>query len=294
MDIYVLVLSVAAIVMLSFKKLGQPLVLGYLVAGFLVSPHMDYMQVLGITPVIEREIEDTGQIGVMVIMFCLGLEFSFKKLGSMGKAPFVTSFVAILAMMLLGYFVGMAMGFGEMDCIFLGGMLSMSSTAIIYKAFDELGLSSKSFTSRVMSVLILEDILGVVLLVLLGAIGRGVDDMGEIMGTVIGLAEFVGISLVVGLVFIPWFMRKIRNISNPEVLLMLSIAFMLLLAKTSAYLGFSTALGAFIMGSILSETYEAHKIEHSIQPIKNYLGAVFFVSVGMLVDVQTVVEYWVP
>ncbi|MCF0194362.1 MAG: cation:proton antiporter, partial [Bacteroidaceae bacterium] len=197
--IEVLILFLAAFVLVTFKKLGQPLVLGYLVAGFLASPHMPYMQALGMTEHMAHESEELGAFGVMFIMFGLGLEFSFKKLGKMGAAPIITALFIIFSMMSLGYVMGMLMGFSEMNCIFLGGMLSMSSTAIINKAFGELGLSGKGFTSKVMSVLILEDIIAIVLLVMLSATARGVSDMGEILGTVMQLGIFVAVSLIVGL-----------------------------------------------------------------------------------------------
>ncbi|MCF0182009.1 MAG: cation:proton antiporter [Muribaculaceae bacterium] len=292
MEIEVLILIVAAIVMITFKRLGQPLVLGYLVAGFLVSPNMPYMQQLGLTPAMNHEIKEVGEMGVIVIMFCLGLEFSFKKLGRMGAAPFITAGVVILSMITLGFFMGNLMGWAEMDCIFLGGMLSMSSTAIIYKAFDELKLSGKGFTSQVMSVLILEDIIGVVLLVMLSAKAKGASDISEIIGTIVGLLEFLGVSLILGLIILPWFLRKIRKIYNEEMLLIISCALMVGLAALSQKLGFSTAFGAFIMGSILAETQESHKIEHCVMPLKNYLGAIFFVSVGMMVDSQILVNDW--
>ena len=292
--IEVLILFLAAFVLVTFKKLGQPLVLGYLVAGFLASPHMPYMQALGMTEHMAHESEELGAFGVMFIMFGLGLEFSFKKLGKMGAAPIITALFIIFSMMSLGYVMGMLMGFSEMNCIFLGGMLSMSSTAIINKAFGELGLSGKGFTSKVMSVLILEDIIAIVLLVMLSATARGVSDMGEILGTVMQLGIFVAVSLIVGLLVLPTFFRLIRKMVNEEMLLLISVALLMGMAFLADSLGFSTAFGAFIMGSILAETLESHRIEQVTLPLKNYFGAVFFVSVGMMVNVDTLVTYWQP
>ena len=290
----VLILFLAAFVLVTFKKLGQPLVLGYLVAGFLASPHMPYMQALGMTEHMAHESEELGAFGVMFIMFGLGLEFSFKKLGKMGAAPIVTALFIILCMMGLGYVMGMLMGFSEMNCIFLGGMLSMSSTAIINKAFGELGLSGQPFTSKVMSVLILEDIIAIVLLVMLSATARGVSDMGEILGTVMQLGIFVAVSLIVGLLVLPTFFRLIRRMVNEEMLLLISVALLMGMSFLADSLGFSTAFGAFILGSILAETLESHRIEQVTLPLKNYFGAVFFVSVGMMVNVDTLVTYWQP
>ncbi|MCF0218723.1 MAG: cation:proton antiporter [Muribaculaceae bacterium] len=290
----VVILFLAAIVLVVFKKLGQPLVLGYLVAGFLASPYMPYMQALGMTEHMVHEGEAFGSFGVMFIMFSLGLEFSFKKLGKMGAAPIITALFITICMMALGYLMGMMMGWSSMNCIFLGGMLCMSSTAIINKAFDELGLSSKGFTTKVMSVLILEDIIAIVLLVMLSATAKGVSDVSAILGTVTQLAIFVAVSLIVGLLVLPAFFRMIRKIMNDEMLLFISVALLMGMAFLADYLGFSTAFGAFIMGSILSETLESHKIEQVMLPLKNYFSAIFFVSVGMMVNAETVITYWQP
>ena len=291
---YILILFLAAFVLVTFKKLGQPMVLGYLVAGFLAGPHMPYMQSLGMTEHMAHEAEEIGQFGVMFIMFGLGLEFSFKKLGKMGAAPIITALFIIICMMTLGNIVGAVMGWSEMNCIFLGGMLSMSSTAIINKAFEDLGLSGKSFTAKVMSVLILEDIIAIVLLVMLSATAKGVSDMGEILGTVTGLGIFVAVSLIIGLLVLPTFFRLIRKMMNDEMLLIISAALLMGMAFLADKLGFSTAFGAFIMGSILAETLESHKIEQVTLPLKNYFGAIFFISVGMMVKVETLVEFWQP
>ena len=290
----VFILFLAAFVLVTFKKLGQPMVLGYLVAGFLAGPHMPYMQALGMTEHFAHESEQIGQFGVMFIMFGLGLEFSFKKLGKMGASPIITALFIIICMMILGNIVGAMMGLSEMNCIFLGGMLSMSSTAIINKAFDDLGLSGKAFTSKVMSVLILEDIIAIVLLVMLSATAKGVSDMGEIMGTVTQLGIFVAVSLILGLLFLPTFFRLIRKMMNDEMLLIIAVALLAGMAYLADYLGFSTAFGAFIIGSILAETLEAHKIEQVTLPLKNYFGAIFFISVGMMVKMDTLIDYWQP
>ena len=292
--IYVVILFLAAFVLVVFRKLGQPLVLGYLVAGFLASPYMPYMQAIGMNEHMVHESEQLGSFGVMFIMFSLGLEFSFKKLGKMGASPIITALFITIAMMALGYLMGVVMGLSEMNCIFLGGMLSMSSTAIINKAFAELGLSGKGFTTKVMSVLILEDIIAIVLLVMLSATAKGVSDMSAILSTIMQLGIFVAVSLIVGLLILPAFFRMIRNIINEEMLLFISIALLMGMSYLADYLGFSTAFGAFIMGSILAETLESHKIEQVMLPLKNYFSAIFFVSVGMLVNVDTLVEFWQP
>ncbi|MCF0201807.1 MAG: cation:proton antiporter [Bacteroidaceae bacterium] len=292
--ISVVIFALAALVIITFKKIGQPMVLGYLVAGFLVSPYMPYMQAIGMTEHHLHDCEAFGQLGVMLIMFGLGLEFSFKKLGKMGASPIVTALFIACCMGTLGFVAGMMMGLSQINCIFLGGMLAMSSTAIIDKAFADLGLSGEPFTARVISVLILEDILAIVLLVMLSAMAQGSSDTGQIMSTIMNLGIFVAVSLIVGLLILPTFFRVLRKIMNDEMLLIVSFALLFSMAYLAEYLGFSTAFGAFIIGSILAETLEAHKIEKVTLPMKNLFGAVFFISVGMLVKVETLVEYWLP
>lgn len=286
-----LMLIVAGIVTLIFKRLKQPLVLGYIVAGFLVSPHMPYTASVADT----ENIHLWADIGVMFLLFSLGLDFSFKKILKMGASPFISTMAIIFSMSMLGVFVGHAFGWSKMDCIFLGGMLAMSSTTIIYKAFDDLGLRQQQFASLVMSVLILEDILAIVMMVMLSAIASGNSpDGGQMLGSVVKIAFFLVLWLVVGIFAIPIFLRRVRRLINNEVLLIVSLGLCCAMAVFSTKVGFSSAFGAFIMGSILAETIEAEKIEKLVEPVKNLFGAIFFVSVGMLVDPQIIVSYAWP
>ena len=286
-----LMLIVAGIVTLLFKRLKQPLVLGYIVAGFLVSPHMPYT-----TSVADTEnIHLWADIGVMFLLFSLGLDFSFKKILKMGASPFISTMVIIFSMSMLGVLTGHAFGWSKMDCIFLGGMLAMSSTTIIYKAFDDLGLRQQQFAGLVMSVLILEDILAIVMMVMLSAIASGNNPDGEqMLGSVVKIGFFLVLWLVVGIFAIPIFLRRVRRLINNEVLLIVSLGLCCAMAVASTKVGFSSAFGAFIMGSILAETVEAEKIEKLVEPVKNLFGAIFFVSVGMLVDPQIIVSYAWP
>ena len=286
-----LILVVAGIVTLLFKKLKQPLVLGYVVAGFLVSPHMPYT-----ASVVDSEnIHLWSDLGVMFLLFSLGLDFSFKKILKMGASPIISTCTIIFCMSMLGMFVGNLFGWARMDCIFLGGMLAMSSTTIIYKAFDDLGLRQQQFAGRVMSVLILEDILAIVMMVLLSAIASGKDlGGGEMLGSVWQIVFFLVLWLVVGIFAIPIFLRRVRYLINNEVLLIVSLGLCCAMAVFSTKVGFSSAFGAFIMGSILAETIEADKIIKLVEPVKNLFGAIFFVSVGMLVDPKILVEYALP
>ena len=286
-----LILMVAGIVTLLFKKLKQPLVLGYTVAGFLVSPHMPYtMSVID-----DNDIQTWADIGVIFTLFSLGLDFSFKKIVKMGASPIISTVVIVFCMMMLGISVGHGFGWNKMDCIFLGGMLAMSSTTIIYKAFDDMGLRQQKFAGMVMSVLILEDILAIVMMVMLSAIAGGSTPDGEQMfGSVIKIAFFLILWFIVGIFAIPLFLRSVRKLINSETLLIVSLGLCCGMAVLSTKVGFSSAFGAFVMGSILAETIEAEKIIKLVEPVKNLFGAIFFVSVGMLVDPQILVDYALP
>ena len=286
-----LILVVAGIVTLVFKKLKQPLVLGYIVAGFLVSPHMPYIM----SVVDKGDIHTWADIGVMFLLFSLGLDFSFKKILKMGMAPVIAALTIIFSMMTLGILVGHSFGWNRMDCIFLGGMLAMSSTTIIYKAFDDLGLRQQRFASLVMSVLILEDVLAMVMMVMLSAIASGNNpDGGEMLGSILKIGFFLVLWFVVGIFLIPLFFRKTRKLMNSETMVIVALGLCCLMAVLSTKVGFSSAFGAFVMGSIIAETVEADKIVKLVEPVKNLFGAIFFVSVGMLVEPKVLVDYAIP
>ena len=286
-----LILVVAGFVTLLFKKLKQPLVLGYIVAGFLVSPHMSYTM----SVVDKDDIQTWADIGVIFLLFSLGLDFSIKKILKMGASPIIAACTIIFSMMVLGIIVGHSFGWKEMDCIFLGGMVAMSSTTIIYKAFSDMGLTQQGFASTVMSVLILEDILAIVMMVMLSTVASGNSPDGvQLLGSIMKIGFFLVLWFVVGLFAIPLFLRSVRKILNSETLLIVSLGFCCLMAVISTQVGFSAAFGAFVMGSILAETVEADKIIRLVDPVKNLFGAIFFVSVGMLVKPQVIVEYAIP
>ena len=286
-----LILVVAGFVTLLFKKLKQPLVLGYIVAGFLVSPHMSYTM----SVVDKDDIQTWADIGVIFLLFSLGLDFSIKKILKMGASPIIAACTIIFSMMILGIIVGHSFGWKEMDCIFLGGMVAMSSTTIIYKAFSDMGLTQQGFASTVMSVLILEDILAIVMMVMLSTVASGNSPDGvQLLGSIMKIGFFLVLWFVVGLFAIPLFLRSVRKILNSETLLIVSLGFCCLMAVISTQVGFSAAFGAFVMGSILAETVEADKIIRLVDPVKNLFGAIFFVSVGMLVKPEVIVEYAIP
>ena len=285
------ILIVASIVTIIFKRLKQPLVLGYIVAGFLAGPHMPY------TPSVTSMdgIDEWSKLGVIFLMFTLGLEFSFKKIVKMGMQPILTAVMVMCCMIGVGGLVASLFGWSSMDRIFLGGMLSMSSTTIIYKAFDDLGLRTKPFASGVISVLILEDILGILLMVMLSAmaVSRRFEGI-ELMKSLMQLGFFLVRWFVVGIYMVPLMLRKAKRYINSETLLVVSVGLCFLLAAAASEVGYSPAFGAFMMGSILAETLEAESIEKSVSSLKDLFGAVFFVSVGMMVEPSVLAEYWFP
>lgn len=286
-----LILISASLVTLVFKRLKQPLVLGYIVAGFLAGPHMPY------TPSVSdmSSIHTWADIGVIFLMFTLGLEFSFKKIVKMGIGPVIASCSVMFCMMSVGNMVGHLFGWGSMNSLFLGGMLAMSSTTIIYKAFDDLGLRQQKFAGEVLSVLILEDILGILLMVVLSALAVSRQFQGmELVGSLFKLGFFLILWFVVGVYIIPIFLRRTHRFLNKETLLVVSIGLCFLLVVIADKVGYSSAFGAFMMGSILAETVEAEKIERVVSPVKDLFGAIFFVSVGMLVDPAVLAAYWLP
>ncbi|NDK57392.1 cation:proton antiporter [Pontibacter fetidus] len=286
-----LILCAAGITTLIFKKLKQPLVLGYIIAGLLVGPHVALFPTI-----IETEnITIWAEIGVIFLLFSLGLEFSFKKLVKVGGASSVMALVEVVVMLLLGYLTGKLLGWGTMDSIFLGGILSISSTTIIIRAFEELGVKSQRFAGLVFGVLIVEDLVAILLMVLLSTLAVSQQFAGsEMLAAVLKLGFFLVVWFLAGIFLIPTFLRKASKLMNDETLLIVSLALCLLMVILAAQVGFSPALGAFIMGSILAETTKAEKIEHLIASVKDLFGAIFFVSVGILINPETILTYAGP
>lgn len=286
-----LILMVASVAILLFKWLKQPVVLGYIVAGFLVGPHMQL-----VPTVIQKDTVSTwAEIGVIFLMFSLGLEFSFKKIFQMGSGPMMAAVSIILSMMALGSGVGMLFGWNTMNSLFLGGIMAISSTTIIYKALEELGLRNRKFAGEVLSVLVLEDILGILLMVTLSAIAVSRNIEGEELAmSMLKLAFFLVLWFIVGVYLIPQLLRRTKHWLNRETLLIVSVGLCFFLVVMAESIGYSAALGAFMMGSIIAETLEAENVERVISPLKDLFGAIFFVSVGMMVDPAILLEYWKP
>jgi CPA2 family monovalent cation:H+ antiporter-2 len=286
-----LILGTAAVVTLLFKKLKQPVVLGYIIAGFIIGPNTMLFPTVGDI----ASIRIWAEIGVIFLLFGLGLEFSFKKLIKVGGVALITALTEISLTMVLGYGVGQMLGWNTINSLFLGGILAIASTTIIFRAFEELGVKNQKFTGIVFGVLIIEDLAAVLLMVLLSTVAVSQTfSGGEMIMSVLKLAFFLVLWFVSGIFFLPTLLKKVRSLMNEETLLILSLALCFLMVVLAAYAGFSPALGAFIMGSILAETTKAEKIEHLTKSVKNLFGAIFFVSVGMLIDLDLLVQHIVP
>ena len=286
-----LILVTAAIAVLIFRILKQPLVLGYLVAGFIAGSEFDFF------PTVKdmNSVKVWAEIGVIFLLFSLGLEFSFKKLMKVGGTASITALTQIISMVALGYFVGQMMDWGKMNSLFLGVILSISSTTIILKTFDELGVKTQKFAGNVIGALIVQDILAILMMVLLSTVAVSQQFSGtELFQSVLKLIFFLTIWFVAGIFFIPTLLKKAKHLLTDEMLLIVSLALCLLMVLFAANVGFSPALGAFIMGSIIAETTQAEHIEHLVKPVKDLFGAVFFVSVGMLIDPEMLMKYAFP
>lgn len=286
-----LILAAGGITTIIFKKIKQPLVLGYIIAGLLVGPHFKFI------PTVSDNANITiwAEIGVIFLLFSLGLEFSFKKLVKVGGSSSITALVEIIGMCLIGYFAGKLMGWKTMDSIFLGAVLSVSSTTIIIRAFDELGVKHKKFANLVFGALIVEDLAAILIMVLLTTVAVSQQFAGaDMLISILKLSFFLILWFLGGIFIIPTFLKLTKKLMNDEMLLVVSLALCLVMVILAVKVGFSPALGAFIMGSILAETTQAEKIEHLTKSVKDLFGAIFFVSVGMLIDPKILLAYWQP
>lgn len=286
-----LILAAAGLITLIFKWLKQPLVLGYIIAGVLVGPHFSLFP----TVTDEEGVKVWAEIGVIFLLFSLGLEFSFKKLVKVGAPASITAVFEVVFMLVTGYVTGILLGWSQMDSIFLGGILSISSTTIIIRAFEELKVKTQKFAGLVFGVLIVEDLVAILILVLLSTLAVSFNfSSSELLISMGKLSFFLILWFIAGIFLIPTFLRRVKKLMNDETMLIVSLALCLLMVIVAVQAGFSQALGAFIMGSILAETVYAEKIEHLIKPVKDLFAAIFFVSVGMLIDPAMLLQYIVP
>jgi len=286
-----LILVTAGVTTVIFKWLKQPLVLGYIVAGFLIGPHFTYFPVITDT----TSVQTWSDIGMVFLLFAIGLEFSFKKLKKVGGPGAIVVLTELIIMFSVGFLIGKLIGWQKMNCIFLGCMLSISSTSIIVKAFDDLKLKNEKFSADVIGALVVEDLVAVVLMVILSTLSVGNSfDGKELVFSMVKLVFFLVIWFIFGIYLIPSFLRLIRKSMTEETLEIIAIGLCFGMVLLASYAGFSSALGAFVMGSILAETLEADIIHKLVTPIKNLFGAIFFVSVGMMVNPHVLVQYTWP
>ena len=285
------ILVIAGIVTVVFKWLKQPVILGYIVAGIIAGPSITFLP----TVTDSANIQTWADIGVIFLLFVMGLDFSFKKLMNVGMTAVIAAITVVCGMMFIGYTAGNAMGFSHMSSIFLGGMLSMSSTAIVFKAFSDMGLMQQKFTGIVLDILVVEDLMAVVMMVILSTLAVSKHFEGaEMLDSIMKLAAFLIVWSVLGIYLIPTFIRRIRSFVSDETLLILSLGLCLGMVMIAVKAGFSSALGAFVMGSLLAETVESGRIIKIVQPVKDLFGAIFFISVGMMVDPAVIWHYALP
>ena len=289
-DLAIMLLT-AGVVAVIFRRFKQPLVLGYILAGFLVGPFMPYF----FTVVDSHSIETWSEIGIIILMFSLGLEFNLHKLVSVGSTAIITAVTEVFGMLVVGYLVGQALGWGMMDSIFLGGMLSMSSTTIIIKAFDELGVQKERFAQLVFGTLVIEDIAGIFMMVILSTVSVSQNISGGALALQLGmLVLYLALWLILGIYILPTVLRKAADFMNNEVLLLVSLGICFGMVLLAEHLGFSSALGAFLAGSLLAGTIHAERVEHLTSGIKDLFGSIFFLSVGMLIDPAMLIKYAGP
>lgn len=286
-----LILAAAGITTLLFKKIRQPLVLGYILAGLFVGPHIKIIPTVSDT----ESITIWGEIGVIFLLFSLGLEFSFKKLVKVGGSASITAIVKVLFIIFFGFLLGKSLGWNTMDSIFLGGIISVSSTMIAIKAFEELNIKHKKFAGLVFGVLIVEDLVAILLLVLFSTMAVSQQSAGpEMVKSIVKLSFFLVLWFLGGIFLVPTFLKKTKKLMNDETMLVVSLALCLVMVLLADKAGFSPALGAFIMGSILAETTQAERIEKLTKSVKDLFAAIFFVSVGMLINPGALITYAWP
>lgn len=285
------VMIVAGLVTIIFHRFKQPVVLGYILAGLIIGPHTPP------SPLIhdEETINTLAELGVILLMFSLGLEFSLRKLRQVGGTAFIAAFLEILLMVWVGYEIGCWFGWSAMDSIFLGAMLSISSTTIIVKALAELGKSKERFAQLIFGILIIEDILAIAMIVLLSGIAMTgslkIADVGLTLGK---LTIFLTATLVIGLIAVPRLVTYVARFKSNEMLLVAVLGLCFGVSLLAVKLGYSVALGAFLIGAIIAETREIHRIETLIEPVRDMFSAIFFVTIGLLIDPKMLVTYWLP
>jgi CPA2 family monovalent cation:H+ antiporter-2 len=285
------VMIVAGLVTVIFHRFKQPVVLGYILAGFIIGPHTPPFPLIHD----EETISTLSELGVILLMFSLGLEFSLRKLKQVGATAFIAAFLEILLMAWVGYQIGRLFGWSKMDSIFLGAILSISSTTIIVKALGELGKTKERFAQLIFGVLIIEDILAIAMIALLSGIAMtGSLDVGQVGRTIGKLAIFLVAALVVGLLAVPRLLGYVARFKSNEMLLVTVLGLCFGFSLLAVKLGYSVALGAFLIGAVIAEAREIHRIETLIEPVRDMFSAIFFVAIGLLIDPKMLAAYWLP
>ncbi len=282
-------LCLGAVICIVFNKLKIPVILGYILAGFLMSPNVPFLYNISSVDAIDT----WGEIGVIIILFHIGLEFDFHKLASIGSTAIVTAAIKMSGIMVVGYFFGMLMGLSRMNCIFLGAMLSISSTVVISKSFNELGVTHEKYTSLVMGTLIMEDIFSVFIMVVLSTISlsRNVDG-GELARQLFFMGCYLIVWVILGIIILPTLLNRVMDLMNQEVMIALSLGICFSMGLLANALGFSMELGAFVAGTLFAGTAHVEKVEKVTGPVKDMFSIVFFMSVGMLIDTEAIYSQW--
>lgn len=285
------IMLVAGVVTILFHRLKQPVVLGYIVAGFIIGPHTPPFGLIHD----EDTIKTLAELGVIFLMFCLGLEFSLRKLFKVGATAFIAAFLEIVLMIWIGFEIGRWFGWNTMDSLFLGAILAISSTTIIVKALNDLKMKNERFAQLIFGVLIVEDILGIGIIALLSGIAvSGTVSSGEVFSTVGKLSLFMIVALVIGILLVPRLLAYVARFESNEMLLItvlgLCFGFCLLVVK----LEYSMVLGAFLIGAIMAESRQLLKIESLIEPVRDLFSAIFFVAIGLMIDPQVLIDYVWP
>jgi CPA2 family monovalent cation:H+ antiporter-2 len=281
----------ASVVMIAFRRLNQPVVLGYIIAGVIIGPHTPPYSLIHD----EATINTLSELGVILLMFSLGLEFSLRKLKSVGAPALIAALMEIFVLFWVGYEVGKFFHWSAMSSIFLGAMLSMSSTTVIIKVLGDLGKMKERFSQLIFGILIIEDILGIAMIALLSGIAMtGTLSVGDVGKTFGKLSVFLAVVLVVGLIAVPRLTRYVAKFKSNEMLIITVLGLCFGVSLLAVKLGYSVALGAFVIGAVIAETREIHRIEILIEPIRDMFSAVFFVAIGLMIDPKMLVVYWQP
>src|SRR6478735_1135240 len=285
------IMVVAGCTTLVFHRLRQPVVLGYILAGLLIGPHTPPFALI----TSEETIRSFADLGVVLLMFSLGLEFSLRRLREVGVAALVATGVEVMLMLWAGYELGRWFGWRTMDALFLGAMMAISSTMLVLRAIHEAGQKQERFARLVFGILVIEDVIAIVLIALLSGIAiTGAVEPGRALATLGRLGLFIVVALILGLLLLPRLIDHVAATGRSEMLLVTSLGICFVAALLAAAAGFSVALGGFVAGAIVAEANSVRRVEHLIEPVRDMFGALFFVAIGMLIQPDLLIRYALP